>query len=341
MIYVDKASLNSLPVKVIERKGIPFEIISEKDYNDIEDVKSNIFITSSLNKFVHPCPATKNYRCCNYQVVDAIEGCPYDCKYCILQVYLNHEYIKIYSNLEVVEKEILELNSKGRFRLGTGELSDSLALDNIFEFSKFYADIVNHLENIQFEFKTKSKNIDNLLNLNPKNIVVSWSLNPDFIIKREEIRTTTLLERINAAKTCAEAGFKVSFHFDPLIYYDNFEKGYADVIEMLFENIPERSVEFISVSTFRFIPELYERVREKFDDTILFENNFIVAGDGKMRYFKGLRVSMLRFVIEKIRSYWKNVFIYFCMEQKEIWDKLMNFDPGERKEFEKKFPWYS
>jgi len=338
MIYVEKDSLNSLPVKILEKKGINFEIID--DASNVEDSKKNIVITSKLNKFVHPCPATKNYRCCNYQVVDAIEGCPFDCKYCILQVYLNHEYIKIYSKTDLIRREIIELNKRGRYRLGTGELSDSLALDNIFEFSKFYADIVNNLENIQFEFKTKSKNIQNLLNLNPKNIVVSWSLNPEFIVEKEELYAAKVKDRIEAAKICSEYGYKVSFHFDPLIFYENFENGYTSVLNELFEKIDEKNVEFISISTFRFIPELYDIVRERFSETMLFENRFIKAGDGKLRYFKALRFYMLRFVVDKIRSYWKNVFIYFCMEQDDIWKKLFKFDPGEREVFEKNFPWY-
>jgi spore photoproduct lyase len=338
MIYIDKKSINSHFHKLFDKKGLSYEIVdSDKDF---EDKKSNIFITASPNKFVHPCPATKIYRCCNYHVTDAVEGCPFDCTYCILQSYLNHNYIKVYSNLEGIETEIKQLNTQGKFRLGTGELSDSLALDNLLELSSYFIPIINDLDNIQFELKTKSSNISNLLNLNPKNIVISWSLNPEEIVNNEEHFASTLSERIKAAKICQEYGYKVSFHFDPLIYYHNFEKGYQQLIEDLFNNIDEQNVEFISMSTFRFIPELIDIIRDKFDQSYLLESEYVKSIDGKMRYFKSLRQYMLKTVIGYLRKNWSNVFIYFCMEHSSIWDEIFKYDPGEREEFEQNFPWY-
>ena len=338
MIYIDEKSVNSHFHKIIEKQNLNYEIVSNP--NEIEDVKNNIFITNTPNKFVHPCPATKVYRCCNYHVVDAVEGCPFDCTYCILQSYLNHEYIKVYSDVEEIKQEIIELNSKGNFRLGTGELSDSLALDNLLKLSDFFIPIINDLENIQFEFKTKSSNIKNLLNHNPKNIVISWSLNPEEIVKHEEHGAATLSQRLQAAKTCSEYGYKVSFHFDPLIYYDNFESGYKDLVKKMCEAVDEKNVEFISVSTFRFIPELIDIIREKFDSSYLLESTYIRSLDGKMRYFKALRKYMLKTFISEIRKYWKNTFIYFCMEHANIWEDIFKYDPGEREIFEKNFPFY-
>jgi spore photoproduct lyase len=338
MIYIDKKALNSHFHKIIERQGINHQIIS--DINEIENKKSNILITNTPNKFVHPCPATKIYRCCNYQVVDAVEGCPFDCTYCILQSYLNHEYIKVYSNVEQIKSEILSLNSKGYYRLGTGELSDSLALDNLLKLSDFYIPIINRLDNIQFEFKTKSSNVKNLFKHNPKNIVVSWSLNPEEIAKNEEHGAATIQQRLQSAKLCGEYGYKISFHFDPLIYYENFEAGYKNLIEQMVSLINEEHMEFISVSTFRFIPELIDIIREKFDSSYLLESTYIKSLDGKMRYFKAIRKYMLKTFVSEIRKYWKKTFIYFCMEHSNIWKDIFEYDPGEREDFEKNFPFF-
>jgi len=92
-------------------------------------------------------------------------------------VYLNHNYIKVYDDLEGIKQSILFL-PKEKVRLGTGELSDSLALDHILKLSDFIIPVINSLEHIQFEFKTKSTNINNLLNHNPKNIVISFKPEP-------------------------------------------------------------------------------------------------------------------------------------------------------------------
>ncbi len=269
-----------------------------------------------------------------------MEGCPFDCTYCILQSYLNHEYIKVYSDFEGVRNDILALPKDRLYRLGTGgELSDSLALDHIFNFSGYIAETVNEAENILFEFKTKSANIKkNLLNLNPKkNMMVSWSLNPSDVIEKEEHGTAKLENRLRAATMCAQHGYKIGFHFDPLIHYADFEKGYADVIEKMVSSVPETSVEYISVSTFRFIPELLNIVRGKFDRSLLLQSDYVKTLDGKMRYFKPMRVQMLDFFVKEVRKHWKDVFIYFCMEHESVWKKIMGFDPKEREDFEKKF----
>ncbi len=270
-----------------------------------------------------------------------MEGCPFDCTYCILQSYLNHEYIKVYSDFEGgVRNDILALPKDRLYRLGTGgELSDSLALDHIFNFSGYIAETVNEAENILFEFKTKSANIKNLLNLNPKNMMVSWSLNPSDVIEKEEHGTAKLENRLRAATMCAQHGYKIGFHFDPLIHYADFEKGYADVIEKMVSSVPETSVEYISVSTFRFIPpELLNIVRGKFDRSLLLQSDYVKTLDGKMRYFKPMRVQMLDFFVKEVRKHWKDVFIYFCMEHESVWKKIMGFDPKEREDFEKFFP---
>ncbi|MEF3255139.1 MAG: DNA photolyase [Deferribacterales bacterium] len=338
MIYIEKDAINGYFHKLFDKHSIHYEIVNSKE--EISNSKNNIVITSQKNRFVHNCPATREYRCCNYMVVDAVEGCPFDCTYCILQVYLNHSYIKVYDDMEGVKNSILNLSQKGKYRLGTGELSDSLALDNILKLTDFIIPIINKQDNLQFEFKTKSTNISNLFNHNPKNIVISFSLNPEAIVKSEELKTVSAYQRINAAKSLAEYGYKLSFHFDPLIYINDFEKKYLELLNYLIGNINEESVEFVSISTFRFIPELADIIRTKYEYTNILANDFIKALDGKMRYFKTLRVYMIKTVYDYLKKHWNKPFIYLCMEDKDIWEKVIGFDPGEREIFEKNFKWY-
>lgn len=337
MIFVHRESLNSQIVKDLEKRGVDFSVVSHE--KDVKDSKKNIYVAPSKGTFLRPCPGTTNYRCCNYHVFDIMEGCPYNCSYCILQSYLTHQYIKVFSEIEPFHNELYELNKKGRFRVGTGELSDSLALDTIFEFSKYFVPIVNKLENIQFEFKTKSNNIANLLELNPKNIVVSFSLNTEYIAETEEHQAVSPIKRIAAAKTLSEYGYRVAFHFDPVIYYENWVKDYNNIIDSLLGAIPQRSVEYISISTFRCPPELLDIVRNKFDNSLLTRYCYITGVDGKKRYFKKDRVMLLSYVYKELKKCWSDTFIYFCMEHQSVWEKITMTDPGERKEFEKHFPW--
>lgn len=335
-IFIDKNAAESWPAVHAMKNCSDVEFLDNGE--SFPDSKNCIHITSGPNSFVHRCPATKTYRCCDYYVADVAEGCPFDCTYCILQSYLNHSYIKVYADFEGVRNDILTLPQDRFFRLGTGELSDSLAIDHIINFSGFIAETVNNADNLLFEFKTKSANIKNLLKINPKNMMVSWSLNPAEIISGEEHGAASLENRLKAAKICAGYGYKIGFHFDPLIYYPGFEEGYRQVIKMMREAVPENSVEYISVSTFRFIPELLDIVRGKFDRSLLLQSDYVKTLDGKMRYFKPLRVRMLDFFVTELKKEWKDVFVYFCMEHESVWKKILKYDPGEREDFEKYFP---
>lgn len=337
MIYVEKSAID-LPLTREVSKNFNLEVI--EDNAEVEDIKSNVIITNVVDNFVHQCPATQEHRCCNYHVVDIMQGCPFDCAYCILQLYLPHKNIRVTGNIDKVLDDIRLATKHQKKRIGSGELADSLAMDKTIPLSKFIVPLVNELDNIQFEFKTKSDVVDNLLELNPKNCLVSWSLNPEEIISQEEPYTATLERRLKAAENVIKHGYKVGFHFDPLIMHKDFEKIYGNLIENLTSRIDGKNVEYISISTFRCPADLMNEIRMRPKDSILTKGDFVRGIDGKVRYFKAERVKMISFVLNKIRKEWKDVFIYFCMEHDSVWSNLLGYDPGDREEFEKFFPTY-
>ncbi len=337
MIYVEKSAQHTYLAELITKEH-NIEVID--DGFNVEDKKSNIVISNCADNFVHRCPATNIYRCCNYHVVDIMQGCPFDCAYCILQLYLPHKHIRVAGNIDNVLADIQASVKEQKRRIGSGELSDSLAMDKTIPLSKIIVPFVNNLDNILFEFKTKSDVIDNLLNLNPKNVMVSWSLNPASIIEQEEPYTATLERRLRAAETVSQYGYKTGFHFDPLIMTEDFEKLYGELIDNLTSRIKEESVEYISISTFRCPSELMNIIRQRKNPSILTKGDFIKGIDGKTRYFKAERIKMISFVTERLKKHWKKPFIYYCMEHGSIWEKILNYDPGEREEFETYFPCY-
>jgi spore photoproduct lyase len=339
MIYINENCRNGYFYKILSSKGISFKLIdSERDIEkEIKEENKDIYICKDSYLKLHKCPGTKHYRCCNYFVFDLVEGCPFDCTYCVLQALVKHPYIRVNDNIDQLISSVNRLHKKGYYRIGTGELSDSLALDYLLNITSLIIPKLNKLDNILFEFKTKSNCINNLLNLNPKNIIVSWSLNPVEIITKEEHKTASLDERLTAAKKCSEAGYKIALHFDPLIYCNDFEKKYKVLIKKVIDELDETNVLYISLSTLRFLPEIVDMIRMKFVNNNLLSSSFIHSLDGKLRYFKPLRKYMLNFVYNTFREYWKKVFIYFCMEDRILWENIIGFDPGKRSKFENYF----
>ena len=75
---------------------------------------------------------------------------------------------------------------------------------------------------------------------------------------------------------------------------------------------------------------LKKTIEHRFQDSKIIYGEFITGLDGKMRYFKPLRVRLYRRMVEAIRAYAPDVLIYFCMEDDEVWQKSLGFIPSDR-----------
>src|SRR5206468_1511878 len=103
--------------------------------------------------------------CCNYFVVNYASNCHLECTYCVLQAYLNNPALMIFTNLEDLMAEVrsrLEIAPARLLRIGTGELADSLALDEITQYSRRLIPFFATFSNAILELKTKSDRIANL-----------------------------------------------------------------------------------------------------------------------------------------------------------------------------------
>ncbi|MBI2999291.1 MAG: radical SAM protein [Deltaproteobacteria bacterium] len=283
------------------------------------------------------CPGSEGQVCCNYFVINFASNCPMGCSYCYLQEYLVHNpALKVFSNVDDLIEEAHRLLSRHRrflFRIGTGEITDSLALDPYIGFSAEVIPFFAAQPNVLLELKTKSDRVEGLLGLDAKDrVVVSWSMNPERVIERDEHLTASFEERLVAARRCQEAGYKLGFHFDPLIEYPGWEPDYREMVERIFATIDHRRIAWISMGVLRNTPGLKRMMRERFPSTDLLSGEQVLCPDGKMRYFQPLRVSMYRKMLGWIRSAAPIVFVYLCMESKEVWEQVFGFAPSCEKE---------
>jgi len=147
------------------------------------------------------------------------------------------------------------------------------------------------------------------------------------MIEREEIRTAPLEERIDAAKKCQGKGYPLGFHFDPMIYYEGWEKEYKETILQLFKQIDPRRVIWVSLGGFRYPPQLKSIAEERFPTTKIFLGELFPGRDGKFRYFKEIRLEMYRKMVGWLREVDPNLFVYLCMESKEVWERIFGWAP--------------
>lgn len=298
--------------------------------------KRRLLLQRQRGSFLRHCPAgTAGLVCCNYLVVNLASNCPFDCSYCFLQEYLaNNPTMKAFTNVDDALQEIdavLRAHPERSFRIGTGELADSLALDPLTALSRRLVPFFAERPNALLELKTKTDCIEELLDLDPKGrVVVSWSVNAPQIIAREEHGTATLEERLIAAQRVQVAGYRVGFHFDPLIELEGWEEAYATTVDRILDAVDPHSIAWISLGSLRLTPSLRQIIRRRPGNSLILGSELVPCPDGKARVWRGLRTRMYRHLVERLDRVAGEVPIYLCMEPPATWDRVMGAVPSDR-----------
>ncbi len=294
--------------------------------------KNELLLMENRGRFFKKCPGTPRHICCGYMVLHHAAGCPMDCTYCVLQTYLNVPFLVQYVNIEDMLAElrgVFEENRGRILRLGTGEFTDSLALERITGFTEILLPLLREYPDVFLEVKTKTADVDAVLGMEPRGrIILAWSLNPDEIISGEEQGAASLGERLAAAHRAQEAGYPVAFHFDPMILFPGWEEAYRRTVRMLAEAVDLSRAFWISMGALRFPPALKPMIEARFPESrILYHGEFITGADGKMRYFKPTRIELFRLVLQEIRAASPEAFVYLCMERPDVWDAVFGEHP--------------
>jgi spore photoproduct lyase len=296
--------------------------------------KRRLVIMRRKTPFLMPCPAgSSKFACCGYLVLTLASNCPMDCSYCFLQEYLaDNPAFQIYANYTDSFDELDRLcaNARGRsFRVGTGELADSLAFDSITGISRVLIDFFATRENLTLEFKTKTNEIENLLDVDPRGrVLVSWTLSPEAVYRTSEHLTASPSARIAAARAVLDAGYRVAFHLDPLIAYPDAECDYLRLIDELLDIVPPKQISFISMGGLRMTPRLRSAARGRFPNDPMLCGEDVLASDGRFRTFTPLRLSLYRALAERFKKAGAEVPAYLCMEPASVHEHVFGAVPS-------------
>jgi spore photoproduct lyase len=301
-----------------------------------------LWISQDRGKMLKHCPATPEMDCCNYLTIDLYEGCTLGCSYCIMQNYLNFSPVSIRSDItQIAQKIKIEAlaHQDQILRIGTGETGDSLLFDPLTELSPRLVEAAAQHENVYLELKTKTNFVDHLLDLEPKgNAVIGFSVNPPTIAENEDGWSASIDDRLKAAKKVLDAGYRVAFHFDPIIPSKDWQDLYADFLEefiallrSFLDDYPQKpdslpAVAWVSLGILRFPPALTEKMPSR--PYLLDE--FILGEDGKRRYHQSERIEIFSFIKEYFEQV-PEVLLYLCMESETVWKKVFGARPGEIK----------
>lgn len=308
------------------RREVVDSVLAWKEPQAISPAKRILAVAEAKGEALKPFPKIKHAINLEDYVFNPISNCHLECTYCILQSYLkNNPVLTVFANTEHFLHALgkLDATSHRPIRIGTGELSDSLALDPLTGLGGEWVPFFAERANLYLELKTKSDCVEDLLGLEHRGrTVLSWSLAPEGVVKREELKCASLSERLGAAQRAQAAGYPVGLHLDPMICQPGWEQDYDALIEEMTRHLDPRRIAWVSIGSLRFDKALKDIATERFPQTAIFAEDFIQAPDGKFRYFKTLRREMYRRVWRRLGEWSEEFPRYLCMEPPWMWEEV-------------------
>ena len=295
----------------------------------------NMRLADEKSVILGRCPvASEKTRCCNLMTLDVVRNCGFDCNYCCIQSYFHDNEIIIEKNL-LAKLKLLNLDKQKVYHIGTGQSSDSLMWGNKFGHLADLRSFLKQNPNVILELKTKSNNVEELLRLQfPPNVICTWSLNPQTIIDNEERFTTNLKERLQAARRVADSKMLVGFHFHPMIYFRGWEREYGEIAKQILNSFDPHEVAMISFGTLTYIKPVIKKIRSRSNKTLALKIPLNEV-EGKYSYPKEIKRKLFRGIYGEFGSWRSQVFFYMCMEEKDLWQDVFNYEYASNADFEK------
>lgn len=247
--------------------------------------------------------------------------CRYDCEYCYLQYYFQTKVPVVFVNREDVLKEIEDILKTGENTyFHVGEVCDSLAMDDLTDFSRDVAKLFHRYSNATIEFRTKSTNVDNLVSMNiiASNIIPSWTLSPEYVADLLEHKTPSPKERLNAAKRCQLAGYTVGIRLDPVFIFAGWEDHYRKMVSDIFNVLDPEKIDYISLGSVKMHKNLIEAVGKRFPGSMVILEELVQGGDSKYRPLKFERVDMYNKMTSWIKSLAPGLEVKLSLESADV-----------------------
>ena len=319
-IYYEKSIENYELGKQLMEKYKEVPKIEIENHNNIEEMrnkqnkefanmKRNLIIgVRKTHKFV------ENHKTSDFLVPYTSSGCTASCLYCYLVCNYNKcAYLRLFVNREQMLEKIIKTAEKSDKNLNfeIGSNSDLILENSITNNLVWTIDNFKNTSKGTLTFPTKFDMVDDILNLDHRGkIIIRMSVNPEFIINRVELGTSRLEDRIEAINKLKDAGYKIGILIAPVIFVDNWQQLYLELIQRLYSELSEQVKKDVFFEViFMTYSYVHTKINEEaFPNAINLYNKNLMRGRGRGKYMykDNLREEGRRFFIEQLQKYFPN-----------------------------------
>ena len=330
-IYIEEEVLDHPRTKILIERYTSAKIITCGRYTEIFNRKSQNFRLQKKNpalilarKYENMILKVPN----NYGIgakynyyFSHMLNCIYDCRYCFLQGMFQSAHYVLFVNYEDFTNDIKKIINNHRnesVHFFSGYDCDSLALDSVSDFTKYFIPFFKLNPDSLIELRTKSTQIKSLLKISPiNNCVVAFSFTPNRISSILEHKTPSVARRLEAIVELQKNGWQIGLRFDPLIYTKDFISEYEELFATIFPKINLNLLHSVSLGGFRLPKNYFRKIEKLYPDEMLLTSP-LIEKDNVIRYTDDIQENMFNFCQKKIGQYISLEKFFPCYDYEKI-----------------------
>ena len=323
-VYIEKKVESYKYTKEILYKVRPKNIIICKNYNEIFNKKNqnfrlqkkfpSIILAEKQKNLVLETPQNFSIGGKNNYYFSHMLNCIYDCKYCFLQGMYNSANYVVFVNWKNFTDEIERIsNSFGNQKVYffSGYDCDSLALEPITNFAKYFINFFKNYDNSILELRTKSTQTNFLDTIKPSNnIIIAFSMNPQTVIAKYESDTPSLSKRLNAILRLQNLGWKVGLRFDPLLYEENYKEIYTNLFKEISRKLQIKKIHSITIGSFRLPKPFYKKINKLYPREFPVKGN-LIQDTTKNQYHEEKSNELIEFCHKELLKYFPEKLLFY------------------------------
>ena len=273
--------------------------------SEFPKLKRNLIIgTRKTHKY------TENHKVSDFLVPYTSSGCSAMCLYCYLVCNYNKcSYLRIFVNREQMMEKLIRTDNQSEksltFEIGSNSdlILENVVTENLpWTIEQFAANAKGKLT-----FPTKFDMISPLLSLNhQQKVIFRMSLNPETIIRKVELGTSRLNQRIMALNAMCDAGYPVGILLAPVIFVPQWKTLYAELISHLADTLSSKVKKsaFIEIIFMTYSYVHHAINTEAFPNAVpLYDKQDMTGrGRGKYWYKEALRIEGETFLREQLKK---------------------------------------
>ena len=314
---VEKISqrFNEVPQVSIDRYG---EVFNRKAQNfRLQKNKPALILARKHKQWVLPAPPGYGFGTGESYYFSHMLNCIYDCRYCFLQgMYRSANYV-LFANFEDFAEDIkshIAQRQSQNIYFYSGYDCDSLALEPISGFTRYFTSVFREHENAFLELRTKSTQIRNLLDMESMpNCVIAYSFTPQAVSESLEHKVPALEKRIEALQKLQNRGWPVALRFEPLIYHQHYQQNYRELFAQVFKQIDATKLHSVSIGLFRIPNDFFNNLLRLYPDEKMFAVG-LSKGKRLTSYRADIEQEMIQFCQSEILQYVSKDIYYRCVE---------------------------